>query len=107
MSYSRPIDTIEVRAQDIRLPAEAAEAVSEGTPVAVTRYGRRTLVLLSDREFSLVEPMLEMLKKGITVSPEMLMTRDDVELMRDLANDREPDEVERAELDELIAAELD
>lgn len=106
LPYSRPIDAVEVQARDVRLPAEATEAVAEGTPVVVTRYGQRTLVMLSDREFSLVEPMLELLKKGVSVSPEMLMTEDDVELMRDLANDREPDEAERAVLDELIASEL-
>lgn len=97
---------VEVRSQNVRIPAEAAEALAEGTPVAVTRYGSPTHVMLSEEQFSLVEPLLEMLQKGAVVSPELLMSENDIELMNDLANDREPAEAEAAQLENLIAAEI-
>jgi PHD/YefM family antitoxin component YafN of YafNO toxin-antitoxin module len=100
------MEPVEVKAQDVRLPARAMEALNDGEPVAVTRYGRRALVLLSDEQFSLVEPLLEMLVKGATISPEMLMSEEDIELIRDFAEDREPAEPEEAQLEALIAAEL-
>lgn len=61
----------------------------------------------SEEQFGLVEPMLELLQKGVSVSPEMLMTEEDVDLMRDLATDREPAEAEEAQLEALIAARLE
>lgn len=97
---------VEVRSQDVRIPVEASEALAEGIPVAVTRYGRPTHVLLSEEQFALVEPMLEMLQKGVAVSPELLMSEGDIELMNDLADDREPAEAEAAQLEHLIATEL-
>lgn len=100
------MNRVEVRSQDVRIPAEATEALAEGMAVAVTRYGSPTHVMLSEAQFSLVEPLLEMLQKGTTVSPEMLMSESDIELMNDLAGDREPAEAEAAQLDDLIEAEL-
>lgn len=100
------MNRLEVRSQDVRIPAEVSEALAEGVPVAVTRYGSPTHVMLSEEQFSLVEPFLEMLQKGAIVSPEMLMSESDIELMNDLADDREPAEAEAAQLDHLIAAQL-
>ena len=108
MPYSLSnMDRVKVRSQDIRIPSEAVEALAEGMPVAVTRYGSPIHVLLSEEQFSLVEPLLEMLQKGAAVSPELLMSEGDIELMNDLANDREPAEAEAAQLENLIAAELE
>ena len=53
-----------------------------------------------------IEHVLEMLQKGAAVSPELLMSENDIELMSDLANDREPAEAEAAQLEQLIADEL-
>lgn len=100
------MSTVEVRAQDVRLPAEATEALADGVPVAVTRYGHRTAVVLSEEQFRLVEPVLELLMKGATVSAEMLMTEADIALMRDLADDRLPAEAEQAQLEALIREDL-
>jgi hypothetical protein len=100
------MNRVKVRSQDVRIPAEATEALAEGVPVAVTRYGSPTHVLLSEEQFGLVEPLLEMLQKGAAVSPELLMSENDIELMSDLANDREPAEAEAAQLEQLIADEL-
>src|SRR4051794_12125332 len=97
---------VEVKSQEVRLPAQASKALAEGVPVVVTRYGQRTVVLLSEEQYSLVEPLLELLTKGVTVSPELLMTEEDIALMGDLANDREPSEAEEAQLDTLIAEDL-
>lgn len=100
------MDRVEVRSQDVRIPTEAVKALNEGTPVAVTRYGSTAHVLLSVEQFRLVEPLLELFASGTTVSPELLMTEQDIELMRDLANDHEPSAAEAEQLDELIAGHL-
>lgn len=100
------MSVIEVKAQDVRIPAEATEALAGGKAVAVTRYGRRTAVLIPDEQFSLIEPVLELLNKGTSVSPELLMTEEDIALMRELAQDREPADAEAAQLEELVSEEL-
>lgn len=100
------MSVIEVRAQEVRLPTEATKALEGGRAVAVTRYGRRTAVLISGDQFDLVQPVLELLDKGVTLSPEMVMTEEDVALMKDLAGDREPAEAEVAQLEELISEEM-
>jgi len=100
------MSVIEVRAQEVRLPPEATKALEGGRAVAVTRYGHRAAVLISGEQFDLIEPVLELLNKGVTLSPEMLMTEEDVALMKDLAEDREPAEAEEAQLEELISEEL-
>jgi hypothetical protein len=100
------MSVVEVKAQDVRLPSEAVAALTNGHPVAVTRYGRRTVVLIDGEQFTLIEPILELLKQGVTLSPELLMTEEDTALMRDLSRDREPAEAEAAQLEALISEEL-
>jgi hypothetical protein len=90
------VETTEVRAQDVRLPARAVEALERNEVVAVTHYGRRRHVVLSEERFSLVAPLLEALAAGAAVPSELLMTADDIALERALADDREPDEAEQA-----------
>ena len=74
------VDVLEVPAQEVRLSAKIAEALSEQRPVAVNRYGKRLAVLLSDEQFALVAPLLELLHEGALVSPELLKTEEDFEL---------------------------
>jgi hypothetical protein len=69
----------------------------------VTRYGRRQHVLLTNEQFELVAPLLELLEQGAAVSPELLMTSQDIELARDLAEDREPSAAENAQIDVLLS----
>ncbi|HVS28762.1 MAG TPA: hypothetical protein VHE14_04370 [Solirubrobacteraceae bacterium] len=97
------IETLEIPSQEVRLPAEAVEALTHGTPVAVTRYGQPVHVVLSQKQFASVAPLLELLNEGANVSPELLMTQEDIVLMRDLAEDREPSEAEEEQIDELVA----
>lgn len=94
---------VEVPAQEVRLPAQAIEALAAHVPVAVTRYGRRQHVVLAEEQFRLVAPLLELLEEGVAVSPELLMAREDIELERDLARDREPSDAENAQIEALLA----
>lgn len=98
------MELIEVKSQDVRLPAVATDALTHGTPVAVTRYGNPIHVVLPTDKFRLIEPLLELLQQGVTVSPEMLMTQEDIALTHDLAEDREPVPAEEAQIDTLLAA---
>jgi hypothetical protein len=97
------VELVEVPSQQVRLPARAIEALAAHTPVAVTRYGRRLHVVLSEEQFSLVEPMLELLQEGTAVSPELLRSSEDIELEQALAEDREPAEAENAQIASLLA----
>jgi hypothetical protein len=97
------MELVEVAAQDVRLPAAAVEALSAHRAVAVTRYGRRQHVLLTNEQFELVAPLLELLEEGAAVSPELLMTAQDIALERDLAGDREPSAAENAQIDALLS----
>jgi PHD/YefM family antitoxin component YafN of YafNO toxin-antitoxin module len=97
------VELFEVRAQEVHLPAQAIEALAAHRPVAVTRYGRRLHVVLSEEQFALVEPLLELLQEGAAVSPELLRSREDIELERALAEDREPAEAENAQVASLLA----
>jgi hypothetical protein len=99
----RPVELVEVRAQEVRLPARAVEALAAHRPVAVTRYGRRLHVVLTEEQFARVEPLLELLEEGSTVSPELLRTKEDIVLERALAEDREPAEAENAQIASLLA----
>lgn len=95
-------DVLEVSSQEVRLPQEAVEALAQGRPVSVTRYGHPQHVVLSRAQYALVAPLLELLQEGANVSPELLMTKDDVELMRQLAEDPEPTEAERLQIEQLL-----
>lgn len=92
---------VEVPAHEVRLSKRAASALAERQTVAVTRYGRRSHVVVSTERFALVEPLLELLDGG-TVPFELLLTTSDLELERLLAEDREPSQVEQALVDELL-----
>ena len=91
-----------INARDVRLPADAVEALESGEAVAVARYGKRSAVLLSDEDFALVEPLLDLLKQGLAMPAEMTMTAGDIALEAELASDREPS----AQEDELIERAL-
>lgn len=93
---------VEVRSQDVRLPGEAVEALSAGTPVAVTRYGRPAQVVLSYEQFASIAPFLELLHEGALVSPEYLRSDADLALERELAEDREPTAEEEEQIAELL-----
>jgi hypothetical protein len=90
------VDVIEVRSQEVRLPARAVEALERHSVVSVTHYGRRRHVVLTDESFALVAPLLELLEQGASVPAEMLMTTEDIALERALAEDREPSAAEGA-----------
>jgi PHD/YefM family antitoxin component YafN of YafNO toxin-antitoxin module len=94
--------TVEVPASDVRLSKRATTALADRKPVTVTRYGRRAHVVLSADQFALVEPLLELLDEGVSVPAEILMTKDDLELERLLAEDREPTPGEEALIEELL-----
>jgi PHD/YefM family antitoxin component YafN of YafNO toxin-antitoxin module len=96
------MEIIEVPAREVRIPPSAAAALDAHKPVAVTRYGRRLHVLLSERQFELVAPLLELLENGVAVSPELLRTGADIALEHDLAEDRATPAVENAQIDELL-----
>jgi PHD/YefM family antitoxin component YafN of YafNO toxin-antitoxin module len=95
-------ETFEVPSQEVRLPVAAVEALTRGRPVAVTRYGRPVHVVLSQEQFARVAPLLELLNEGAEVSPELLMSSEDIELMHDLAEDREPSKAEEDQIAELV-----
>jgi hypothetical protein len=93
---------IAIRAEDLRLPAEARGALEDGDRVLITRYGKPTSALLSYKAYSLVAPLLELLEEGVVVSPEMLMTKDDIALARDLSSDTETTPAEQAMIETLL-----
>jgi hypothetical protein len=94
---------VEVPAHEVRLSKRAAAALADFQTVAVTRYGRRSHVVVSAERFALVEPLLELLDDGVVVPVEMLLTTADLELERLLAEDRDPTPEEEALIDELLA----
>src|SRR4051794_7287554 len=94
---------IAIKAEDLRLPVEARDALEEGARVLITRYGKPTSALLSWEAYNLVAPLLELIEEGAVVSPEMLMTKDDIALAKDLAQDDESTPAEIAVIDDLIA----
>lgn len=59
--------------------------------------------MLSKEQYESVAPLVEALGEGVAMSPEMLMTKDDIDLMRDLAEDREVAEEEQQQIDDLLA----
>jgi PHD/YefM family antitoxin component YafN of YafNO toxin-antitoxin module len=94
---------VEVPSSEVRLSASAAEALATDRAVVVTRYGRRSHVVLNADQFALVEPLLELLQSGGPVPAELLMTEDDLALERALAEDRQPSLGEVALVAELLA----
>lgn len=96
---------IEIPAKEVRLPQAATDALAQGRGVIVTRYGKPIHVVLSEDQFASVAPLLEVLAEGATVSPEMQMTKDDIDLIRDLADDRDVAEEEQRQIDGLLAHE--
>ena len=97
------MEIVEIPAQEVRLSSRATAALASNRPVAVTRYGRRSHVVLNAHQFELVEPLLELLEEGAVVPAEVLMSKDDLELERLLAEDLEPSPGEEALIDELLA----
>ena len=49
-----------------------------------------------------VAPLLELIEAGAVVSPELLMTSDDIKLAQDLATDDESTEAEQAMIEQLL-----
>ena len=91
-----------MRSQDVRLPESALEALARDVPVAVTHYGRRRHVVLSEERFALVAPLLELLEQGASVPAELLMSEGDLALERALAEDRESAAGEEALIEEAL-----
>lgn len=93
---------IAIKAEDLRLPSDARAALEDGARVLITRYGKPTGALLSYETYTLVAPLLELIEAGAVVSPELLMTTDDIELAQDLATDDESTEAEQALIEQLL-----
>ena len=96
------MELVEIPAQEVRLSSRATAALASNRPVAVTRYGRRSHVVLNAHQFELVAPLLELLEEAV-LAAEVLMSKDDLELERLLAEDREPSPSEEALIEELLA----
>jgi len=90
------MEIFEIPSHEMRLPPQALAALEQRQPVAVTRYGKRRHVVLSEEQFALVAPLLELLEEGASVPSELLMTEEDIALERHLAEDRQPDPAEDA-----------
>jgi PHD/YefM family antitoxin component YafN of YafNO toxin-antitoxin module len=95
---------LEIRSQELRLPARALEALERDVPVVVTHYGRRRHVVLSEERFALVAPLLELLEAGASIPSELLLTEGDLELERALAEDRQPSAAEEEQIDDALRA---
>jgi len=93
---------IAIKAEELRLPAGAREALEDGARVLITRYGKPTSALMSYEVYVLVAPLLELIEAGAVVSPELLMTSDDIKLAQDLATDDESSEAEQAMIEQLL-----
>ena len=98
---------IAIKAEDLRLPITARDALEKGDRVLITRYGKPTSALLSYESYVLVAPLLELIERGAVVSPEMLMTTDDIALARDLARDVESMPAEEALIDSMLAEQAE
>ncbi len=98
---------IAINAEHLRLPSAARDALEHGTRVLITRYGKPTGALLNWQTYNLVVPLLELLEEGVVVSPELLMTNDDIALIADLAADEQTTPAEEELIDALLAAEQD
>ena len=96
-------EMIKISSEKVRFPHEVVTELNEGNPVSVTRYGKPAHVLLSQQQFALVAPFLELLQEGVMISPEFRMTKDDIALDRELASDREPSEGEEDQIAELLS----
>lgn len=97
------MNDLEIKAEEIRLPERARVALEQGTRVRITRYGQPTGVLLNRDTYSLVEPLLDLIEAGAVISPEMLMTKSDIALAQDLAEDRDTTPGEQSMIDDLLA----
>ncbi len=103
MLLFKAMNVIEVSSQEVRFPAAAVQALERHDVVAVTHYGRRRHVVLSEDQFALIAPLLELLEEDARVPSELFMSNDDMRLERELAEDRASTEGENA----LIAAAID
>lgn len=97
-------DVFEIGARELRLPERANDVLDRGGRVQVKRYGRPSRVVLSWEKFALIAPLLDLIEAGAAISPEALMSQADIELARDLAEDREPTEAEDAAIAAMVAA---
>ncbi len=94
---------VDLPSHEARLPSDSLDTFDARTVAAITRYGRRRYFVLSATQFDLVSPFLELLlDQGAPVSPELQMTRHDLELDHDLARDREPSDGETTQITELL-----
>jgi PHD/YefM family antitoxin component YafN of YafNO toxin-antitoxin module len=96
------VDLLDVPAQEVRLSAKIGDALAERRPVAVSRYGKRLAVILSEEQFDLIAPLLELLQEGAVVPPDLLKTAGDRQLERALAQDRGSTPEEDAQIAELL-----
>lgn len=55
---------IAIKAEDLRLPADARAALEDGARVLITRYGKLTSALTSYETYALVAPLIELIEAG-------------------------------------------
>jgi hypothetical protein len=96
------MNDIAIKAEEIRLSERARQALERGQRVLITRYGRPTGALLNWEKYSLVEPLLDLIEEGAIVSPEILITKEDIALARDLSQDDETTPAEEAMIEEML-----
>lgn len=94
---------IDINAEEIRLPERARRALAHGSRVRISRYGHPAAYVLGGEQYALVAPLLDLMEAGVRVSPELLMSGEDIALARDLAEDRDTTPGEDAVIEELLA----
>jgi hypothetical protein len=94
---------IDITAEEIRLPERARKALEHGSRVRINRYGQPSAYVLGGEQYALVAPLLDLLEEGVRVPHELLLSRADIALARDLAEDRETTPREEALIEELLA----
>ena len=98
---------IAIKAEDMRLPVSAREALDHGDRVLITRYGQPTTALLSYESYARVAPLLELMEQGAVISPELLMSQADIALMKDLAQDTENTPAEDALIEVMLTEQAE
>lgn len=91
-----------VPSEDVRLSSQARAALDESGRLIVTRYGQPAGAYLTWDRYALIEPMLDLLEEGVVLSPELLMTKDDIALIADLGTDDEPTPAEDAVMADML-----
>jgi PHD/YefM family antitoxin component YafN of YafNO toxin-antitoxin module len=69
-----------VPATQVRIPAEAKEALIRDEPVMVVKHERPSFVLISAEAYALVSHLLERYRAGLPVPIEELLTEEDLQV---------------------------